>query len=138
MKTDGINKVILLGILGKDPVIHYIAKDSVYARFPLATNETYLNKHNEKISTTEWHNIVLWRKLAQTAEQKLKKGSQIYIEGKIRHRVWTNEDKQTNHITEIHADKMLIIKSTKKEEIREKPIPIFKTEESEDKDNLPF
>ena len=82
----GVNKVILIGNLGKDPEVRYLDSGVAVANFSLATTENYKNKEGERVSQTEWHNIVLWRGLAEVAEKWLKKGSSVYIEGKIRNR----------------------------------------------------
>ena len=88
----GVNKVILVGNLGQDPEVRYLDSGVAVANFSLATTENYKNKQGERVSQTEWHNIVLWRGLAEVAEKYLKKGSSIYVEGKIRNRKW--EDKR--------------------------------------------
>ena len=87
----GVNKVILVGNLGKDPEVRYLDNGVAVANFSLATTENYKNKAGERVSQTEWHNIVLWRGLAEVAEKYLKKGASVYIEGKIKTRKW--EDK---------------------------------------------
>ena len=88
----GVNKAILLGNLGKDPEIRKLDDGRAVANFSIATSESYKNKAGEKVTNTEWHNIVLWSPLAEIAENYLKKGSQVYIEGKISNR--SNEDKE--------------------------------------------
>jgi single-strand DNA-binding protein len=105
----GINKVILLGNLGKDPEVRNLENGSIVAKFPLATSETYKNKNGEKIETTEWHNIVLWRGLAEIAEKFLRKGSKVYIEGKIRTRSYDDKDGNKKYITEIEGDNLLML-----------------------------
>ena len=82
----GVNKVILIGNLGKDPEVRYLDSGVAVANFSLATTESYKNKEGDSVSQTEWHNVVLWRGLAEVAEKWLKKGSSVYIEGKIRNR----------------------------------------------------
>ena len=84
----GINKVILIGNLGKDPEIRTLESGAKVANFTLATSEFYKDKEGKRVEQTEWHNIVLWRTLAETAEKWLKKGEKIYLEGKIRTRSW--------------------------------------------------
>ena len=79
----GVNKVILVGNLGKDPEVRHLDSGIAVANFSLATTENYKNKEGERVSQTEWHNIVLWRGLAEIAEKWLKKGSSVFIEGKI-------------------------------------------------------
>jgi single-strand DNA-binding protein len=105
----GINKVILVGNLGRDPEIRSLENGVTVAKFPLATSETYKNRNGEKVETTEWHNIVMWRGLAEIAEKYLKKGSRVYIEGKIRTRSYDDKDGNKKYITEIEADNMLML-----------------------------
>jgi single-strand DNA-binding protein len=104
-----INKVILVGNVGKDPVIRYFDKGVAKATFPLATSETYTNQQGETITSTEWHNIVLWRALAEVAEKTVKKGSQVYIVGKIKTRSYVDKDGVNKYITEILADTLLLL-----------------------------
>jgi single-strand DNA-binding protein len=104
-----INKVILVGNVGKDPVIRYFDKGVAKATFPLATSETYTNQQGETITTTEWHNIVLWRALAEVAEKTIKKGSQVYIVGKIKTRSYVDKEGINKYITEILADALLLL-----------------------------
>jgi single-strand DNA-binding protein len=104
-----INKVILVGNVGKDPVIRYFDKGVAKATFPLATSETYTNQQGETITSTEWHNIVLWRALAEVAEKTVKKGSQVYIVGKIKTRSYVDKDGINKYITEILADTLLLL-----------------------------
>jgi single-strand DNA-binding protein len=104
-----INKVILVGNVGKDPVIRYFDKGVAKVTFPLATSETYTNQQGETITSTEWHNIVLWRALAEVAEKTVKKGSQVYIVGKIKTRSYVDKDGINKYITEILADTLLVL-----------------------------
>jgi single-strand DNA-binding protein len=104
-----INKVILVGNVGKDPVVRYFDKGVAKATFPLATSETYTNQQGETVTQTEWHNIVLWRSLAEVAEKTVKKGSQIYIVGKIKTRSYADKEGINKYITEILADTMLVL-----------------------------
>jgi len=105
----GVNKVILIGNLGKDPEVRYLENGVAVANFSLATTENYKNKDGERVSQTEWHNIVLWRGLAEIAEKWLKKGSSVFIEGKIRTRKWEDKDGNTRYNTEILADNMTML-----------------------------
>ena len=89
---NGINKVILIGNLGKDPETQKFDSGTEKTSFSIATTEVFKNKEGEKKSQTEWHNIVLWGKLAEIAESYLTKGSTVYIEGKIRRREWENKE----------------------------------------------
>lgn len=100
----GVNKVILVGNLGKDPEVRSIESGAKVASFSLATSETYKTKDGQKVEQTEWHNIVVWRGLADVAEKYLKKGSQIYLEGKIRTRSWDDKEGKKKYITEIIGD----------------------------------
>ncbi len=99
-----VNKVILVGNVGKDPEVRYLESGVAVAKFPFATSETYKNKNNEKVTNTEWHNIVLWRALAELAEKYIKKGSQLFIEGKIKTRSYDDKDGNKKYITEIYGD----------------------------------
>jgi single-strand DNA-binding protein len=104
----GINKVILVGHLGKNPEVRHLDGNVTVASFPLATSETY-NKEGKRIEQTEWHNIVMWRGLADTASKYLQKGKLVYIEGKLRTRSF--EDKQGNkkYTTEVVADNFTLL-----------------------------
>ena len=104
-----INKVILVGNVGKDPVIRYFDKGVAKVTFPVATSESYTNQQGETITSTEWHNIVLWRALAEVAEKTVKKGSQVYIVGKIKTRSYVDKDGINKYITEILADTLLVL-----------------------------
>lgn len=106
----GINKVILVGNLGKDPEIRNLESGVSLARFPLATSETYTDKQtNEKKTVTEWHNVVLWRGLASIAEKYLSKGKQVYIEGKIKTRQWNDQEGNTRYTTEIVGENLQLL-----------------------------
>ncbi|MDG1779646.1 MAG: single-stranded DNA-binding protein [Flavobacteriales bacterium] len=106
----GINKVILLGNLGRDPEMRHLPTGVAVCTFSIATSETYTDKQSgEKRTNTEWHNVVLWRRLAETAEKYLHKGSQVYIEGKIRTRSWEDESGQKRYTTEIVGDVMQLL-----------------------------
>jgi len=106
----GINKVILVGNLGRDPEMRYTQNGVAVCSFSLATSEKYRDRTSgEKITQTEWHNIILWRGLAETAEKYLRKGSSVYIDGKIRTRKWEDQQGQTRYTTEIIADTMQML-----------------------------
>jgi len=104
-----VNKVILIGFVGNDPEVRYVDNKTPVANFRLATSENYTNKAGEKVSQTEWHNIVLWRGLAGIAEKYVKKGTQLYIEGRIRTRSWDDRDGNKRYTTEIVADNMQLM-----------------------------
>ena len=105
----GINKVILVGNLGKDPEVRHLENNVAVATFTLATSESYKDKTGQRIEKTEWHNIVMWRGLAEVAEKFLKKGQMVYIEGKIRSRNYQDKEGQTRYTTEIVADEMTML-----------------------------
>jgi single-strand DNA-binding protein len=104
-----VNKVILIGNVGKDPETRHLEGGNTVSKFSLATSEVYKNKDGEKITNTEWHNIVLWKGLAEIAEKYVKKGSQLFIEGRIRTRSYTDQDNNTKYITEIIGDVMQML-----------------------------
>jgi len=104
-----VNKVILVGNVGQDPEVKYLDDSTPVAIFSLATSESYKNKAGEKVTNTEWHNIVLWRGLAQVAEKYVHKGSQIYIEGKIKTRSWDDKDGVKKYRTEIVGNTMTLL-----------------------------
>jgi single-strand DNA-binding protein len=110
-----LNKVMLIGHLGDDVKMHYFDEKNCVGRFPLATNETYTSKQtNERISNTEWHNIVVRNKAAEICEKYLSKGDKIYIEGRIKSRQWQAEDGSTKYTTEIQVTEFTFL-NTKKE-----------------------
>ena len=139
-----MNKVILIGNLGKAPETRTLESGVVMSRFPIATSETYKNrKSGEKTNHTEWHNVVLWRGLAEVAEKYLNKGDKILIEGRIRSRSWEDKESgQRGFITEILADKMQMIGSVKKssEDFNEaqEPTASFIEESSIEQEDIPF
>ena len=104
-----VNKVILMGNVGKDPVVRYFDKGAAKVTFPLATSDSYTNQQGEAITSTEWHNIVLWRGLAEVAEKTVKKGSQVYVVGKIKTRSYVDKEGNNKYITEILADAFIVL-----------------------------
>jgi len=96
-----INKVILVGNLGKDPEVKRLESGAVVAKFSVATNESYKDKSGEWQNVTEWHNVVLWSHLAERAEKAFKKGGLVYIEGKLTHRKWQDKDGVDKYTTEV-------------------------------------
>ncbi len=96
-----VNKVILIGNLGKDPEIRRLESGAAVARFSLATNENYKDKSGEWQTQTEWHDVVLWRNLAERAESSLKKGYMIYLEGKLTTRSWEDQEGNKRRTTEV-------------------------------------
>lgn len=104
-----VNKVILIGYLGKDPELRYLDGNIARLSFSLATSEIYKDKTGSKAEHVEWHNIVLWRTLAETGEKLLKKGVQIYLEGKIQSRQWTDRTGNKKNITEIIGENFVLL-----------------------------
>jgi single-strand DNA-binding protein len=110
MSGKSVNKVILLGNLGKDPEVKYTPQGTAVARVTLATNERYKDKDGQWQDRAEWHNVVLWQRLAEIAGEYLKKGSKVYIEGRLQTRSW--DDKQTNqkrYMTEVVASDLVLL-----------------------------
>tara|TARA_X000000368_G_scaffold187796_1_gene148117 strand:- start:391 stop:813 length:423 start_codon:yes stop_codon:yes gene_type:complete len=100
-----LNKVMLIGHLGDEVKMHHFEGGGCIGRFPLATNETYTNKSTgEKVSSTEWHNIVVRNKAAELCQKYLNKGDKVYIEGKIKSRKWTDDSGKERYMTEINTD----------------------------------
>ncbi len=107
----GVNKAILIGNLGKDPEVRHFEGGGSVANFTLATTEVYKDKTGNRVENTEWHNIAAWRGLAGVAEKYLKKGSKVYIEGRIRTRSYDDKDGNKRYVTEIIADSMRMLDS---------------------------
>ena len=110
----GVNKVILIGNVGKDPEVKHLENGTTLAKFSLATTEVY-KKDNEKRSTTEWHNIVAFRNLADIVKNYVKKGDALYIEGKIQTRSWEDNDGNRKYMTEIVSNNIQMLGSGKSE-----------------------
>lgn len=106
-----VNKVILIGNVGKDPEIRHLDSGVALANFPLATSETYTAKNGEKVTSTEWHNIVLWRGLAEVAEKYVTKGRQLYIEGRINTRSFDDKEGNKRYFTQIVGNVMQMLGS---------------------------
>lgn len=108
----GVNKVILIGNLGTDPEVRRLESGTPLARLAIATSETYTDRNTgEKVENTEWHNVTVWRGLAEVAEKYLHKGDQVYIEGKLKTRSWEDENGQKKYATDIIADNMTMLGS---------------------------
>lgn len=117
-----LNKVMLIGHLGDEIKMHYFDGGNCIGRFQLATNDIYINKTtNEKITSTEWHNLVVRNKAAELCEKYLSKGDKIYVEGRIKSRQWRAEDGSIKYTTEIQVTEFTFL-STKKENENNKPI----------------
>jgi single-strand DNA-binding protein len=112
----GINKVILVGNLGRDPEVRYTPSGTAVANFTLATTETWTDRDGQKQSHTEWHRIVAWRRLGEICGEYLSKGKQVYIEGRIRTREWEDQDGNKRKTTEIEAQTMQMLGSRVQDE----------------------
>ena len=99
-----VNKVILIGNLGRDPEVRHLESGVAVARFSVATNESYQDKSGEWQTITEWHDVVVWRSLAERAERQLRKGSLVYVEGKLTHRKWQDREGGDRYSTEVVAN----------------------------------
>ncbi|NQY68836.1 MAG: single-stranded DNA-binding protein, partial [Flavobacteriales bacterium] len=105
-----VNKVILIGNLGKDPEVRHLENGAVVANFSIATSESYTDKNTgQKVENTDWHNIVVWRGLAEVVEKYVKKGHKVYIEGKLKTRSWQDKEGNTRYTTEVVADEMTML-----------------------------
>jgi single-strand DNA-binding protein len=145
-----VNKVILVGNVGKDPEVRNLDAGVKVANFTLATSETYTAKNGEKVTTTEWHNIVLWRGLADVAEKYVTKGRQLYIEGRIRTRSYDDQAGNKKYITEIYGDVMQLLGNRESAENRGsassrgsqadtfQPAPEIAIDGPEGEEDLPF
>ena len=107
----GVNKVILIGNLGSDPEVKYTPNGAPVANFSLATNESWNDKDGQRQERTEWHRLVLWSKLAEIAQQYLKKGAKIYVEGKLQTRSWDDQSGQKRYMTEVVVNDMQMLDS---------------------------
>lgn len=140
-----VNKAIILGRVGKDPEIRYMPNGEAVANFSIATSETWKDKSGEKQEKTEWHNITAYRKLAEIIGEYVKKGSLIYIEGRIQTRKWQDKEGKDRYTTEIVADEMQMLsgKQESAQESKPKAQPAQQAPGSGDKfdtfdDNIPF
>ena len=135
----GVNKVILLGNLGKDPEVRRLDDGRGVANFSLATSETYKNKSGEKVTNTEWHNIVLWSPLADIAENYLKKGSQVYIEGRISNRSYEDKDGVKKYISEVVGREITLLgRAQSSDSMNTQESTTQNNQESSVEDDLPF
>ena len=132
---------MLIGHLGDDVKIHFFEGGGCVGRFPIATNEVYTNKTSgEKVTNTDWHNVVLRNKAAEICEKYLSKGDKIYIEGRLKTRKWQDQDKKDRYTTEINVDEFTFL-STKKnqlDEVQTSNISPPTGEVSPAEDDLPF
>jgi single-strand DNA-binding protein len=103
------NRVQLIGRLGADPEVKTLEGNKKVARMSIATNDEYTDKSGQKVKQTQWHNMVVWGKLAETCEKYLVKGKEIAIEGKLTYRTWNDKDDKTHNITEIFVNELLMM-----------------------------
>ena len=108
------NKVQLIGNLGKDPEVKNLTSGKIKANFSLATSENYRNAQGEKVTDTQWHNVVAWGKIAEIAENYLQKGNKVAIEGKLVHRVYDDSEGQKRYITEVVANSVMMLDANPK------------------------
>ena len=136
-----LNKVMLIGHLGDDVKMHYFDGGGCIGRFPLATNEVYTNKTSgEKVTNTDWHNIVVTNKAAEICEKYLTKGDKIYIEGRIKTRKWQDQDQKDRYTTEINLDEFtfLTTKNTESEGLNSATSAPPPKEDNPPESDLPF
>ena len=105
----GVNRVMLIGNLGKDPDVQFLEGNIAVAKFPLATTETFKDRSGKLVSQTEWHTVVLWRGLAELAQKYLHKGSLVYIEGRLRTRSWEDKEGNRKFATEVVGDNLIML-----------------------------
>ncbi|MBR1644429.1 MAG: single-stranded DNA-binding protein [Bacteroidales bacterium] len=147
----GVNKVILIGNLGKDPETVTFVQDKraevpvstiKKTSFPLATTEVRRNRDGEKIEQTDWHNVVCWKSLADSAEKKLRKGSHVYIEGRLQSRSWEDREGKRHYITEVVAESFIVLSNRNRNEERTPettdPYASILNEDVEPLQDLPF
>jgi len=116
----GVNKVILIGHLGKDPEVKYMPNGEAVANISVATSESWKDKRSgDRVERTEWHRVVFFRQLAQIVGEHLKKGSKVYIEGKLQTRTWQGQDGQDRFTTEIIADEMQMLDAKASEPVQD-------------------
>ena len=117
-----LNKVMLIGHLGDDVKMHYFDGGGCLGRFPLATNEVYTNKTSgEKVTNTDWHNIVVRNKAAEVCEKYLSKGDKVYIEGRIKTRKWQDQDQKDRYTTEVNVDEFTFLTTKKNDATGQNP-----------------
>jgi single-strand binding protein len=109
----GVNKVTLIGNLGDDPELRYTGSGTAVCNMSLATNESYTNSDGEEVQQTEWHDVVAWGRLGEVCNEYLRKGSQVYFEGKLQTRSWEDDKGETRYSTEVKAREMMFLDSNR-------------------------
>ena len=139
----GLNKVQLIGRLGKEPEVQRFDNGGIKVKFPLATSEKYKDRNGNLVEQTEWHNVIAWRRLAEIAESFLRKGSAVYVEGKITTRSWDDQSGNKRYMTEIVAENFIML--DKKQDTIQSNIatddlnqPEPAVNEPQESDDLPF
>lgn len=139
MASRSVNKVILIGNLGKDPELRYTSGGTAVATFSLATNEHWRDADGNPQEKTEWHNIVAWKKLAEICGEYLKKGSKMYLEGRLQYRTYDDKNGVKRYVTEIVMDQMLMLDTRASSQTSETAAPPPQQESTGEKiDDLPF
>jgi len=135
----GINKVILIGTLGKDPEVRYMSSGDAVANFSIATSESWKDKQTgEKMEKTEWHRLVAWRRLGEICGEYLKKGSQVYVEGKLQTRKWQDKSGTDRYTTEIVINEMQMLGGRPQgQQTQQRPAPAQQQDADFD-DDIPF
>ena len=148
-----LNKVMLIGHLGDDVKMNYFEGGNCIGRFPIATNDTYTNKQTgEKVTNTEWHNIVVRNKAAEICEKYLKKGDKVYVEGRLKNRQWQGDDGNMRYTTEVHVTDFTFLSNKSEsqyggsqenstqnqQETSSKPQQPVSQQEPQEEDDLPF
>ena len=141
--SGSLNKVMLIGHLGDDIKMHYFDGGGCVGRFSLATNETYNDKSSgEKVTNTDWHNILVRNKAAEICQKYLSKGDKVYLEGRLKTRKWTAENGQDRYTTEVNVDEFTFLNTSKVKEVstEESPVPKLNqdTKDIPAEDDLPF
>ncbi|MBI5464294.1 MAG: single-stranded DNA-binding protein [Ignavibacteriales bacterium] len=137
MAKRSVNKVTLIGNLGKDPELRYTSAGVAVASFTLATNESWKDQDGAIQEKTQWHNLVAWRKLAEIIGEYLKKGSKIYVEGRLQYRSYDDKNGVKRYVTEIVVDEMLMLDS-KGSSADAGSAPVHPEAPAPEKDDLPF
>ena len=141
--SGSLNKVMLIGHLGDDIKMHYFDGGGCVGRFSLATNETYNDKSSgEKVTNTDWHNILVRNKAAEICQKYLSKGDKVYLEGRLKTRKWTAENGQDRYTTEVNVDEFTFLNTSKVKEVSTEESPVPKsnqdTKDIPAEDDLPF
>jgi single-strand DNA-binding protein len=139
MAGKSLNKVMLIGNLGKDPELRYTPNGTAVATYSIATSDSWKDAEGKLTERTEWHNVVAWRKLAEISAQYLKKGQKVYIEGSIRNRNYDDKNGVKRYVTEIVADNLIMLGAGKGIAGEENNLPSeSETLSATEKDDLPF